>query len=144
MCFISQDPDVPGAETFPRALCANRTERAERTERTDRADCADRAVRSARPARPTHRAWTGRADWATRPGWAARLAPPTRSAPARERRIVSPRFVACTHQIPQEIYWSEGAEPARGMRISCVRAGAGWECLSSVCNAGKVPKRAPK
>ena len=37
-----------------------------------------------------------------------------------------------------------GAEPARGMRISCVRAGAGWAGLSSVSNAGKVPKRAPK
>ena len=40
-------------------------------------------------------------------------------------------------------YWSGGAEPASGMRISCVRAGAGWESLSSVRNAGKVPKRAP-
>jgi len=40
--------------------------------------------------------------------------------------------------------WSEGAEPASGMRISCVRAGVGWESLSSVRHAGKVPKRAPK
>ncbi len=40
--------------------------------------------------------------------------------------------------------WSEAAEPARGMRISCVRAGAGCAGLSSARNAGKVPKRAPE
>ena len=41
-------------------------------------------------------------------------------------------------------YWSGGAEPARGMRISCVKGGAGWESLSSVRHAGEMPKRAPK
>ena len=42
------------------------------------------------------------------------------------------------------LYWSGGAEPAHGMRISCVRAGAGWEILSSVRNAGKGAKRPQK
>ena len=41
----------------------------------------------------------------------------------------------------ESLYWSGGAEPARGMRISCVRAGAGWEILSSVRNAGKGSER---
>ena len=36
-----------------------------------------------------------------------------------------------------------GGGAASGMRISCVRAGAGWKFLSSVRDAGKVPKRAP-
>ena len=30
------------------------------------------------------------------------------------------------------VYWSGGAQPAHGMRISCARGGAGFGILSSV------------
>ena len=57
----------------------------------------------------------------------------------RKQRLVTFRGLRITR--PFIIYWSGGATPAHGMRISCVEVGpAGGWCLS-VRNAAKMPKR---